>query len=92
MEAMALQRPVISTYVAGIPELVCPGENGWLVPSGDPEALAHAMQTCLDAPIDLIIRMGKAARERVLTHHDVDTEVRKLAKLFRPPPEGGAQF
>src|SRR6202043_2778642 len=29
MEALALQRPVISTYVAGIPELVIAGENGW---------------------------------------------------------------
>jgi len=34
MEAMALQRPVLSTYVAGIPELVVPGENGWLIPAG----------------------------------------------------------
>ena len=35
MEAMALRRPVISTYVAGIPELVRDGEHGWLVPAGD---------------------------------------------------------
>ena len=34
MEAMALRRPVLTTYVAGIPELVRPGENGWLVPAG----------------------------------------------------------
>ncbi|RTL66656.1 MAG: glycosyltransferase, partial [Hyphomicrobiales bacterium] len=34
MEAMALRRPVISTYVAGIPELVRDGETGWLVPAG----------------------------------------------------------
>ena len=39
MEAMALRRPVISTFVAGIPELVAPGEHGWLVPAGDVEAL-----------------------------------------------------
>ena len=41
MEAMALRRPVISTFVAGIPELVRPGEHGWLVPAGDVEALAR---------------------------------------------------
>ena len=41
MEAMALRRPVITTYVAGIPELVRDGENGWLVPAGDVEALAR---------------------------------------------------
>ena len=35
-----MRRPVITTYVAGIPELVRPGENGWLVPAGDVDALA----------------------------------------------------
>jgi colanic acid/amylovoran biosynthesis glycosyltransferase len=39
MEAMALRRPVISTFVAGIAELVQPGEHGWLVPAGDVETL-----------------------------------------------------
>ena len=39
MEAMALRRPVITTYVAGIPELVEPGHHGWLVPAGDVLAL-----------------------------------------------------
>ncbi|HXI87140.1 MAG TPA: glycosyltransferase, partial [Parvularculaceae bacterium] len=39
MEAFSLARPVISTYIAGIPELVVPGQNGWLVPAGDAEAL-----------------------------------------------------
>ena len=49
MEAMALRRPVISTFVAGIPELVHDGENGWLVPAGDVDALADAMIDCLAA-------------------------------------------
>ncbi len=35
MEAMALRRPVLSTFVAGIAELVRPGLDGWLVPAGD---------------------------------------------------------
>src|SRR5262249_50844221 len=47
MEAMALGRPVISTFVGGIPELVLPGEHGWLVPAGDVEALVEAMRACL---------------------------------------------
>ena len=82
MEAMALRRPVISTFVAGIPELVDSGKHGWLIPAGDAAALASAMQTCLDAPLATITRMGEAARARVLERHDVDKEAAKLADLF----------
>ena len=39
MEALALGRPVISTWVAGIPELVESGKCGWLVPAGDGAAV-----------------------------------------------------
>jgi glycosyltransferase involved in cell wall biosynthesis len=83
MEAMALRRPVISTYVAGIPELVQHGEHGWLVPPGDVEALAGAMRDCLDAPTDALARMSDAARERTMDRHNIDTEAIKLAQLFR---------
>jgi glycosyltransferase involved in cell wall biosynthesis len=83
MEAMALKRPVISTFVAGIPELVCPGENGWLVPAGDIDALVNAMQDCLDRPSSEIAAMGLAANKTVINRHDVDSEATKLAKLFQ---------
>ena len=82
MEAMALRRPIISTFVAGIPELVHPGEHGWLVPAGDVDALTHAMQACLDAPVDTLVRMGEAAHKRVLARHSVDTQAAQLANLF----------
>jgi len=83
MEAMALRRPVIATFVAGIPELVRPIDNGWLVPASDPVALADAMRNCLEAPAEVIARMGDAARERVLKEHDINKEATKLQKLFR---------
>ena len=83
MEAMALRRPVISTYVAGIPELVVAGENGWLVPAGDVEALVQAMRGCLETPADVLRRMGAAAHERVFSLHNVDVEAAKLVKLFQ---------
>jgi len=82
MEAMALRRPVIAPFIAGIPELVRPGEDGWLVPAGDVAALVDAMRACLVAPPDDITRMGKAARERVLARHDVNIEAAKLQRLF----------
>jgi colanic acid/amylovoran biosynthesis glycosyltransferase len=82
MEAMSLGRPVISTFVAGIPELVLPGINGWLVPAGDVEALTDAMRACLEESADNIARLGSAARQRVLERHNVDIEAAKLEKLF----------
>ena len=82
MESMALSRPVISTAIAAIPELVRP-ENGWLVPAGDPQPLAQAMIDCLQLDDAELQRMGEAARERVLARHDVDDAATKLAKLFR---------
>jgi colanic acid/amylovoran biosynthesis glycosyltransferase len=82
MEVMALKRPVITTFVAGIPELVIPKEHGWLVPAGDVKALANAMRDCLDAPIDALERMGAAAQKRVLARHNVDIQASQLAELF----------
>jgi colanic acid/amylovoran biosynthesis glycosyltransferase len=82
MEAMSLCRPVISTFVAGIPEIVLPGINGWLVPAGDVEALSSAMKTCLEATDEDINRFGSAAQRPVLQHYNVDIEAVKLAELF----------
>ena len=82
MEAMALSRPVISTYVAGIPELVRDGEHGWLVPAGDIDALVHAMQQCLETAPARLQAIGDAAYERVIQRHNVDTEATKLAELI----------
>jgi glycosyltransferase involved in cell wall biosynthesis len=82
MEAMALRRPVISTFIAGIPELLVPGEHGWLVPAGDVEALAVAMQACLEASADTLARMGAAAYDRVLTRHCAELQSARLANLF----------
>ena len=88
MEAMALRRPVISTYVAGIPELVIPGLNGWLIPAGDAAALADAMLDCLEKPSSAITSMGDAAFAAVTKLHDIDLEAAKLTKLFQQSLEG----
>ena len=82
MEAMALGRPVLTTFVAGIPELVLDREHGWLVPAGDVAALAGALEACLTTAPDVLATMGSAARRRVLARHDIDVEAGKLALLF----------
>jgi len=83
MEAMALRRPVISTYVAGIPELVLPGINGWLIPAGEAAALADAMLECLEKAPSAITHMGDSAFAEVFRRHDIDLEAAKLAELFK---------
>ena len=83
MEAMALHRPVLSTYVAGIPELVLPGKTGWLFPAGSVEELAASIEDLLSKSADELRKMGDAAYIRVLERHSIDTEAAKLAKLFR---------
>jgi colanic acid/amylovoran biosynthesis glycosyltransferase len=83
MEAMALKRPVISTFVAGIPELVMPGRNGWLVPAGSVAELSVAIEELLSTPVQQLKEMGDAAYARVRQRHDIDIEAEKLAVLFR---------
>ncbi len=82
MEAFALERPVISTFVAGIPELVTPGESGWLTPAGDAGALAAAMREALDAAPAELERMGCAGKRRVIADHDIDRIASGLKALF----------
>lgn len=83
MEAMAMGKPVISTYVAGIPELVIPGQTGWLVPAGDEEKLVAAIEECLATSPETLTTMGARARTLVEANHDVNKEAAKLAGLFR---------
>ncbi len=87
MEAMALRRPVLTTYVAGIPELVRPGKEGWLFPAGDVEALVTVLEELLATPVEVLEKMGKAGHRRVLERHSVDVEAEKLAQIFRAVPQ-----
>lgn len=87
MEAMALRRPVLSTYVAGIPELVRPGREGWLFAAGDVDALVVALEDMLATSTETLEAMGQAAHARVLERHAIDTEAAKLARLFKAGPQ-----
>jgi colanic acid/amylovoran biosynthesis glycosyltransferase len=83
MEAMSLRRPVISTYIAGIPELVIHGENGWLSVAGDVEDLTSTIAQALDTPDAALKKMGDLAYDRVLARHHIDVEAEKLAGYFK---------
>ena len=82
MESLALGRPVVTTTVAGIPELV-DDDCGRLVPAGSIDDLAEAMRWVLDAPTEQLDEMGRIGHERVAARHDVTVEAGILAELFR---------
>ncbi|MBL1321902.1 MAG: glycosyltransferase family 4 protein [Methylophaga sp.] len=82
MEALALCRPVITTYVAGIPELVKDGENGWLIPAGDSEALTSAIRAMLEANSQKLTTMGINGFKAVNEQHNIKIEAAKLGRYF----------
>jgi colanic acid/amylovoran biosynthesis glycosyltransferase len=85
MEAFAVGRPVISTYIAGIPELVENEVNGWLFPAGDVERLADAMQAAVAATPARLVEMGEKGRLRTFERHNTTVEAGKLKELFSAP-------
>ncbi|WP_432798004.1 glycosyltransferase [Poriferisphaera sp. WC338] len=91
MEALALGRPVVSTYVAGIPELVHDCTNGFLVPAGNVVELTRAMRQCLELPSGRLEDMGRTGRKQVAEKHDASREARKLAGLFQEYGGGGGK-
>lgn len=82
MEAFALGRAVVSTTIAGIPELVVPKENGWLVPAGNVAELAVAMRAVIDAPPEQLDEMGRCGQKRVRQSHLASTEAMNLLALL----------
>lgn len=82
MEAMASGVPVVTTRIAGVPELVGDGVHGALVPPGDADALRAAIAQALSDP-DARRAMGKAARARVAADFNITTEAARLSALFR---------
>jgi glycosyltransferase involved in cell wall biosynthesis len=65
-DAMALGRPIVSTAVSMIPEIL--DGCGVLVPPGDVVALAAALRRLLDDPVSAA-ELGRRARERCREHY-----------------------
>lgn len=81
LEAMALGKPVVATDVGGNRELVIPGENGLLVPPGEPVALAQAILSLLDDP-ERARQMGEKGRARVLSQFNQEQMVAYYQELW----------
>lgn len=82
VEAMAMEVPVVSTNVSGVPELVEHGINGFMVPPRDPAALADALETLFRDPA-LRRRMAREGRRKVDSEFDVARNTRRLWTLFQ---------
>lgn len=82
IEAMAMELPVVTTRVAGIPELVDHERNGLLVQSEDPVSLTAAITRLLDRP-HLRSDLGTRARRTVLQHFCAERNALLLRDLFR---------
>ena len=81
MEALASGRPVISTTIAGIPELV-DAECGWLYPAGSADGLRDAITAAMETGTDRLAAMGEEGRRRVAERHDIDVIAPALIALF----------
>jgi glycosyltransferase involved in cell wall biosynthesis len=82
MEAMAMEIPCVSTYIAGIPELIADGLEGLLVPASDDKALQGAIGRLMDDP-QLREQLGREGRKRVMASYDLTRNVRNLGELFQ---------
>ena len=87
MEAMAMEIPCVTTYIAGIPELIRDGEDGLLVPASDLDALVIALANLMD-DAELRQRLGKSGRARVREHYDLRRNVERLAAIFAERVQG----
>jgi glycosyltransferase involved in cell wall biosynthesis len=82
LEGMFFGCPSVSTRVGGIPEVVEDGVSGVLVPFGDVDGLAKALNKLIAEP-EQRAALGRAARRRALEHFSADTIVPKYEALYR---------
>jgi colanic acid/amylovoran biosynthesis glycosyltransferase len=81
VEAMASGLPVVSTYHAGIPEVIESGKNGLLVKEKDVEALAYTFADLIDNPSQRE-RIGCAASEKAINELDLYKRTRNLERIY----------
>lgn len=81
LEANACGTPVVAIAEGGVRETVQEGVNGLLAPHDDSEALGSALRSLLEAP-ELQQKMGRTAREHVLTHWTLDKANDRLENLL----------
>jgi len=81
MEALLHEVPVVGSEVSGLPEVIRPGETGWLVRPGDPEALARTVREACSNAAEAR-RRALAGRDLVAQEFDSVRNYTRLKNLF----------
>lgn len=81
LESMAAGLPMVATDVGGNREAIVDGETGFIVPPGDPDALADRLIRLLEEPL-LGQKMGRAGRQRIENHFTLDRMVRETERFY----------
>lgn len=81
LEFMSSGKPIVSTAVGVIPEIIEDGEHGFLVPAKNPEASAAALSRLIMNP-PLRNAMGQSARERVERNFDLELFYRNTLRVY----------
>ena len=95
-EAMAMEKPLITTLSAGCREMVEHGENGLLVPHSNAAALAEAMRYMMDLPAKELREMGQKSRSIVMQRYEksVTKDIFKklLTQVLNLEPQAAGTF
>lgn len=98
VEAQAMGRPVIVTDIGGLSETVMPAVTGWVVPPGDVDELANALDLALAMPADARARLAERARRHVVHAFSAREMGRRTLAVYReliegapPEPEAAAE-
>ncbi len=81
LESMLLSKPVVSTNVGGIPEIIENGVDGWLVPPRNPDLLAKRIVDLIHNP-GRAIQMGAAGRRKAMRHFTADAMIRNTQSVY----------
>jgi glycosyltransferase involved in cell wall biosynthesis len=82
LEGMAAGLPVIASCGGGVSEIITHGENGWLTPMGDPDALAEGIIALLREPT-IAQRLGKSAFQHVRQRFRAASAARKVEEIYQ---------
>ena len=81
MEAMAMELPVVSSRIMGIPELIEDGVSGRLIAPGNLDELTAVLEQLATDP-DQRRRLGRAGRQKVVEQYGIEGSTEQLQELF----------